>query len=178
MSGFVANADRRAFQDLFAEVFEPVRRYLVRRTDEATADDVAAETMLVLWRRPADVPADARVAWAIGVARLQLKNAERSRRRQDRLVNRIIVVDPPAETVPERNTSTDERVARAMAGLRDAEAEIVRLWAWEELTVPEIAHVLSISANAVSVRLHRAKRKLADRLRIDDVSGGKGEELS
>lgn len=168
MGGFVPVADRRAFEELFAEVFEPVRRYLARRTDEATADDVAAETMLVLWRRPAEVPADARTAWAIGVARLQLQNAQRSHRRQDRLVARIITVDPPSETAPDPDTDGNDRVARAIAGLRDNDAELIRLWAWEELTVTEIAQVLSLSPNAVSVRLHRAKKQLADRLQMDD----------
>ncbi len=47
-------------------VVEPVRRYLHRRTDGATADDVLGETLVVLWRRLDDVPADP-VPWAIGI---------------------------------------------------------------------------------------------------------------
>ena len=53
----------------------------------------------------------------------------------------------------------------ALAGLRPDDAELLRLWAWEQLTPAEIAVVLDITANAASVRLHRAKQKLADRLR-------------
>ena len=36
----------------------------------------------------------------------------------------------------------------------------MRLWAWERLTPSEIATVLEITPNAVSIRLHRAKDKL------------------
>jgi RNA polymerase sigma-70 factor (ECF subfamily) len=44
--------------------------------------------------------------------------------------------------------------------LSAADAELMRLWAWEELGPAEIAQVVGMSANAVSIRLHRARRKL------------------
>jgi len=40
----------------------------------------------------------------------------------------------------------------------------LRLWAWEQLSQREIAVVLDISPNAASIRLHRATRRLKDRL--------------
>ena len=70
----VEYVDRRErFEFVMREVVEPVRRYLARRIDEATADDVLSETLLVLWRRIDEVPDDV-IPWAIGVARLQLAN--------------------------------------------------------------------------------------------------------
>lgn len=159
--------ERVRFDAVVSEVVEPVRRYLARRVDAATAADVLNETILVLWRRSGEVPVGGEVAWAIGVARLQLANALRSMRRQERLVARIIAVDPPPEAVPEPagDGVTAELVRRALASLRPAEAEVLRLSAWEELDVAEIAQVLGISRNAVSLRLHRARRKLGDRIR-------------
>ena len=38
------------------------------------------------------------------------------------------------------------------------------LWAWEELAPREIATVTGLTANAVSIRLHRAKKRLAAEL--------------
>lgn len=64
-------ADRAArdrFRALVREVADPVRRYLWRRTDEATADEVLAETLVVLWRRFDDEPREP-IPWAIGIAR-------------------------------------------------------------------------------------------------------------
>src|SRR5690349_23419969 len=47
------------FLRLAALVHEPLLRYARRRVGPADVDDIAAETLLVLWRRLDDVPADA-----------------------------------------------------------------------------------------------------------------------
>jgi len=55
-------------------------------------------------------------------------------------------------------------VAAALAALSDRDREVVLLWAWEGLAPREIAIALGTSANAVSLRLSRAKRRLKSRL--------------
>ena len=50
----------------------------------------------------------------------------------------------------------------------------MRLWAWERLTPREIAAVLDITANAASIRLHRAKARLADHLGAGKISPAAG----
>jgi RNA polymerase sigma-70 factor (ECF subfamily) len=55
-------------------------------------------------------------------------------------------------------------VERAVARLSDDDQELLRLVAWEELGREEIALVLGISRTAVRVRLHRARRRLADEM--------------
>lgn len=151
---------RERFRALVAEVTDPVRRYLWRRTDATTADDVLAETLVVLWRRAADEPREA-IPWAIGIARHQLANARRSAARRDRLVARITVVDPPREVaeVDDGDHDRDEAVCATLARLRPSDAEVLRLWAWDELEARGIAEVLGLSANAAAVRLHRARRR-------------------
>ena len=59
-----------------------------------------------------------------------------------------------------------------MAALRPDEAELLRLWAWEQLTPGEIAAVLDITPNAASIRLHRAREKLRAELRKVEPSAG------
>jgi RNA polymerase sigma-70 factor, ECF subfamily len=163
-------ADRRArFEAIARELIDPLRRYLVRRTDPDTADDVLSDTLLVCWRRLDDVPQNA-LPWAYGVARNCLANAQRGERRRQRLTARLSVVAPPEETSgPEPQ---DDDLLEAMAALRPEDTELLRLWAWEGLTPAEVATVLEISANAASIRLHRAHRKLGDELRkIQRTSG-------
>ena len=67
---------RERFEALAGKVVEPVRRFLARRTDRDTADDVLAETLLVCWRRLDEVP-DLALPWVYGVARL-CQHAERA----------------------------------------------------------------------------------------------------
>ena len=94
----VGDARKERFEAVARTILEPLRRYLARRTDPATADDVLAETLLVCWRRLDDLPDDP-LPWSYGVARNCLANAERGVRRQQRLASKIAVVDPPAESV-------------------------------------------------------------------------------
>ena len=169
---------RAHFEQVAAGLMEPLRRYLARRTDPATADDVLADTLLVCWRRLDDVPAEP-LPWAYGVARRCLANAQRGERRQARLATRISVVDPPARTTAAGTDSSadaglDTGLDEAMARLRPEDAELLRLWAWEQLTPAEIADVLEISPNAASIRLHRAREKLRAELRGTSPRKGDG----
>jgi RNA polymerase sigma-70 factor (ECF subfamily) len=167
------DADARArFGEIARDLIDPLRRFLARRTDSATADDVLGDTLLVCWRRYAELPAEP-LPFAYGVARLCLANAERGARRQRRLAGRIATLDPPRDvTAPD---AEDHHLAEALAGLPDLDAELLRLWAWEQLTASEIATVLDLTPNAVSIRLHRAKSKLRVALRKIDAAAGHEE---
>jgi RNA polymerase sigma-70 factor (ECF subfamily) len=145
------------FEALAAEVLEPLQRFLRRRTRDA--DDVLADTMLVLWRRLDDVPADAALPWAYGVARGCLQNARRSEERRWSLLRRL-ASEPPAPPVVDEDPELAEALSRLPAGDQD----VLRLWAWEGLAPREIAVVLGITANAASIRLHRATTNLRTHL--------------
>ncbi|MDP3713391.1 MAG: sigma-70 family RNA polymerase sigma factor [Mycobacteriales bacterium] len=152
------------FEDVAAEVWVPLQRYLRRRTDAATADDVLGDVLLVMWRRRLDIPEDAALPWCYGVARGCLGNARRGDDRRLRLVQRIAAESVAAD-------SADPDLDAALARLPDRDRELLRLWAWEGLAPREIAVVLGITPNAASIRLHRAK----DALRKDlATSGHKG----
>lgn len=169
-----SRAERERFRALVAEVADPVRRYLWRRLDEATADDVLAETLVVLWRRLADEPREP-IPWAIGIARKQLANARRAADRRERLVTRIAVVDPPRETAPapaDSEADSDAAVRRVLAGMRPADAELLRLWSWEGLEPRQLAVALGISVNAAAVRLHRARKRFEEAFGKDAAAAG------
>ena len=156
-----------AFTGLVEEAYRPLLRYLARRTDPATADDVLGDTLLVLWRRFDDIPNDATLAWCIGVARGCLANRRRTEQRQLRLVHRLAetATDPAEE---QQDPALDE----ALATLKDKDREVLRLWAWERLEPREIAVVLGITPNAASVRLHRATGRLRQQLGKSRAAAG------
>jgi RNA polymerase sigma-70 factor, ECF subfamily len=161
-------AARARFERSVRELVDPLRRYLARRTDAATADDVLADTLLVCWRRRDEIP-EQPLPFAYGVARLCLANAERSARRQRRVARKIATLEPPLEAPAPVG---DDRLAEAWTGLAADDAELLRLWAWEQLTPAEIATVLGVTPNAASIRLHRAKDRLRTELRKVDPAAG------
>jgi RNA polymerase sigma factor (sigma-70 family) len=93
-----------------------------------------------------------------------------------RLLARIRAVDPPSAVAAEPAEPPDERLHTALRRLRPLDAEIVRLWAWEDLGPAEIAAVTGLSANAVSIRLHRARGRLREELR--KLGDGAGHDIA
>jgi len=149
------------FTDLAGQVVEPLHRYARRRTDPDTAQDVVADALLVIWRRLDDVPTDDPLPWCYAVARRCLANTVRSARRRHRLVVRLASLPSYDESPGPGHPGRDAVLDAALRRLPDSDQELLRLWAWEDLAPREIAVVLGISANASSIRLHRARRRLA-----------------
>lgn len=150
--------DRDAvFAALFDAHFEPVLAYARRRSAQLSdAEDLAAETFVVAWRRLDRLPArpEEHLPWLYGVARRLLANQRRSATRRVRLLDRLrssFAVSPPSVSVT---------VEAALASLPERDQEILRLVAWESLTHAEAGLVLRISPNAVGIRLHRARERL------------------
>jgi RNA polymerase sigma-70 factor (ECF subfamily) len=155
---------RRRFETIAAEISDPVQRYLRRRATADDADDAYSETLLTIWRRLDDVPATAVLPWSYGIARRVLGNQRRSSSRRLRLVERVGSAAPDQQEPGPGDTDDFPEVRDALARLSEAEQEVLTLWAWEELEPREIAAVLETTSNAVSLRLKRAKAKLADEL--------------
>jgi RNA polymerase sigma-70 factor (ECF subfamily) len=122
--------------------------------------------LLVLWRRLDDAPAGAELPWSYAVARGCLANARRAADRRLSLVSRLRRERPPEPPVP------DDRVGAALTRLRPADAEVLRLWAWEGLEARDLATVLGCSAGAAANRLSRARAALREQLRQDDAGAG------
>jgi RNA polymerase sigma-70 factor, ECF subfamily len=159
------SARQAKFEALVGKVGEQLRRYARRRVDHHTADDVVAEAFVVIWRRLDEVPAGHELPWCYAVTRLCLQNTQRSQRRHTSLVRRLASVESPHETAPwEDAADADPDLRQALRSLRPADRELLWLWAWEDLAPQEIAVLLGVSANAASIRLHRARRRLADEL--------------
>lgn len=153
----------QSFEALVAEVYQPLQRYLLRRTGVDTANDVLGDVLLVMWRRMDDIPSEAPLPWCYGVARRCLANAHRKSDRQLRLVARL-AAEPSNGASHAADSALGSALDEALQDLSDSDQELLRLWAWENLTPVEIACALSITPNATSIRLHRAIKKLKKQL--------------
>jgi RNA polymerase sigma-70 factor (ECF subfamily) len=168
------NEREERFEALVATVYEPVQRYLGRRVGPDDASEVLNDVLLVLWRRLDDVPPVEPLPWVYGVAKRTLANQRRGDGRRNRLVGRIGGQARADSHDPRVWTGEAETVLdNALTELVESERELIRLWAWEQLEPREIAVVLDTNPNAISLRLTRAKKKLADSIeRQDRASAG------
>jgi RNA polymerase sigma factor (sigma-70 family) len=162
---FAQSCDDAVFSQLYRRYYRPIRDYCRRRVARDLVDDAVAETFLAAWRHLDDVPAggDALV-WLYGVAYRVVGHQWRSTARRRRLEARLrSVVRRPGSAADESVIDGDDSrlVLAAVARLSDTDAEVLRLTAWEQLSVVATAAVLEIAPNAAKQRLHRAKRHLA-----------------
>lgn len=166
----VTSADQRVerFRSVYDSSYPDIEAYCRRRLGSDRAADAVSETFLTAWRRFDDVPADrsARL-WLFGVARRVVANQLRTTSRQDKLHLRL--VEQPTTQQPGADVMADSMLeqspfVQALAMLSPDDAEVLRLVAWEELSHADAGVVLDCSANAVGVRMHRARQRLADAL--------------
>ena len=141
------------FEQIYEAHRDAVRAYVRRRAPEDAVDDLVADVFVVALRRIDDVP-EPPLPWLYGVARKTLANARR-RPRVGPLTHDVAYEPEPAG---------DPQLARSFGELSDADREVLRLVAWEGLSLRDASRVLECSPVACRVRYHRAKSRLARRL--------------
>lgn len=149
---------RQRFERLFADHYEAVLAYALRRAARELAEEVAAETFTVAWRRLEDVPREPR-PWLFGVARRVLSDQRRGERRRASLRARLA-----AQPAMNPGSAGPVGVLPALARLRERDRELLLLVAWEGLEPAEAARALGLSRVAARVRLHRARKRFAAEL--------------
>lgn len=161
-------AARARFEELFAAHYGDLMRYATRRVGADEAGDVVSSTFMIAWRRLTDVPADKSRAWLYGTARKVIANELRGRERRERLGRRT-GAHADAATGDHAGPVTEQlRIRQVLGELAPRDQELLRLTEWEGLDTDEVAAVLGCSRAAVKVRLHRARRRFADRLTAAD----------
>lgn len=163
------------FDEVYARARDPLARYLARRCAPDQVEDLFQEVMTVAWRRVADIPDGDEVPWLIGVARRTLGNHRRTVGRFGRLLEKLHLAHEATAAADTPRLGPDADLVEALASLAPADAEVLRLWAWDELAPREIALALGISANAASIRLFHAKGRL--RVALDGAGRRSNQDM-
>ena len=161
-------AAKARFEELFAAHYGDLIRYATRRVGPDEASDVVSSTFMIAWRRLADVPADGSRAWLYGTARKVIANELRGRERRERLGRRTGTHADTAIGDHAGPVTEQLRIRQVLGELAPPDQELLRLTEWEGLDTDEVAAVLGCSRAAVRVRLHRARRRFANRLTAAD----------
>jgi RNA polymerase sigma-70 factor (ECF subfamily) len=161
------------FRRLYEANYRPVQGYAVNRLGAADdVPDVVAEVFTIAWRRLADVPAPpADRFWLYGTARRVIARRYRSASRLHNLLGRLAAERYPTQQPPaEAGGPVTEHMLAALARLKATDREALLLVHWEQLSYAEAAQVLGCSANAVGIRVHKAKARL--RVLLGEGTGG------
>lgn len=165
--------ERARFEALYRHLYGDVLAYVLRRTSPHEAEDVVAECFLVAWRRFHELPEDS-LPWLYSVARRVLANHRRAGRRRQALTSSLNQqpwrVDLARPSDPADRVADHAEVLAAFARLSERDREVLSLAAWEELSAPRAAKALNCTPATFTVRLHRARRRLAGALAA--VRGG------
>jgi DNA-directed RNA polymerase specialized sigma24 family protein len=127
-------------------------RYGLRRLDDHTAaEDLVAETFVVVWRRWDALPSrDEELFWLYGIA--------------GRLEGHLAFERELDQETPRYSKEDVEELMEALGALTADEQELIQLFYWEKLTHREIGLVLKCSEKAAGIRLSRARKRLRDLL--------------
>jgi RNA polymerase sigma factor (sigma-70 family) len=147
----------RRVDQLFADHARAVRAYALRRVDPATADDVVSDVFVVAFRRLEVIP-EPPLPWLLATARKIIANQRRATGRREALSADL---QPLQAGVWRDEHGDDHALLAGLARLSERDREVILLVAWEELDPASAAAVLGCSRATFSVRLHRARRRLA-----------------
>jgi RNA polymerase sigma-70 factor (ECF subfamily) len=164
-----ANGDVEAFKALFEAYAPRVKAYMLRQgADAATAEELAQETLLAVWRK-AGLYSDEKgsaTTWIFTIARnLRIDRLRKEVAWQPLPENND--ERPSEDPSPEEDLSERERgekVRAMLAELPPDQSEVVNLAFIEGLSHSEIAKKLDLPLGTVKSRMRLAYHKIRDAL--------------
>jgi RNA polymerase sigma-70 factor, ECF subfamily len=166
-------ADPEAFRELYDAFGPRVKAYMMRKgADAGTAEDLAQETLLTVWRKAALYAGDkgSMTTWVFAIARnLRIDRLRREVPWQELPEWRLL--EPSEETLPDEAVAEKQRQARVQAALAELPAdqqEVVALAFLEGLSHSEIATHLSLPLGTVKSRMRIAYQKV--RAALEDLA--------
>lgn len=146
------------FTERFADLRVPIAKFLYRRVEVKDVDDLSAEVFEIAWRKGGTVTVGEELPWLYRVATNLVANHRRKNARAQNLLAAIVAPDtsPSAESI----AVADIALAEAWGRLPATSRQVLAMTALDGLSVAETALALDITANAVSVRLNRARNQL------------------
>ncbi len=162
------------FAAIFDRHFDAVHGYLQRRVGRDLADELSAQTFLVAFDKRAGydrAQPNAR-PWLLGIATNLLRRHHRDEVRQLRAYARS-AVDPVLDAFDGVEARLDASMRRrelvdALAEVPAEELDALLLYAWADLSYPEIACALDVPIGTVRSRLSRARGRIQSGLKAEE----------
>ena len=154
--------DHSSFREVYRDYVGPIRAYLARRVPFGEVEDLAADVFAVAWKKRASVTPGEELPWLYRIASFVVANYRRKERH--RLDVLWLFHEPDTAPAADSFLETDPDLADAWKRLTSAQQELLALVIVEGLALRDVALVIGTTPNALSIRLHRAKKQLAEGL--------------
>jgi len=162
--------DRHAFDRLVRNYSGLLRGYLARRVSPSAVDDLMQEILLASWSALHAFNGRSRFkAWLFGIAMHKCADFHRAAGR-DHLDSSVELQDGMAlmstETLDDWSSAIDRReaIAAALSKLPANQREVLEMYYYAELSLPEIATALNRNLNTVKYQFYRAHTQAAETL--------------
>ena len=159
------NRDRQAFADLFRHFAPRLKSFAMRAgADPATAEEIAQDTMLTVWRRAEtfDGTKSSVSTWIFTIARNKRIDLLRRERRHDivpEIEDRQVDPSPTPSEMVER-FQTSRQIAETIEGLPDDQASVLRMAFLEDKSHVTIAQNLGLPLGTVKSRIRLGLGKM------------------
>ncbi|MEF2979236.1 RNA polymerase sigma factor [Subtercola sp. YIM 133946] len=152
------------FAQIYADHYAEVLRFVTRRAHPLNVDDIVSETFIAAWQRRNSLPSPA-LPWLYRTARNVMLNSARGSGRRQALTMRIAAHVPEADANDVAALERQLDLRAAFQTLSAADQEVLALHVWEDLDARSAASAIGCSRATYSMRLTRARRRLAALIR-------------
>lgn len=152
----------------FAQQYEAnlprIAGFLARRVERDQVEDLCSDVFEIAYRKQAEAPEDKerQFGWLCQIAQNLVNNQRRREVTSRKLVVALSV--PTSSPSPESEVVADMHLRQAWNNLKPKQQQVLAMFAFDGLTIAQIAQVLEITPNAATVRLNRARAKFASLL--------------
>lgn len=164
----VIDGNKSRFAEIIEEHKNMVYSILFRMVnDHEEANDLAQEVFIIVYRKLRQFKGDARLStWIYKIAYFEgLSHLRRQKRwNSDNLDDVEVESDVNVETDWDVD-AMKKHVSECIHELKPLERTAITLFYLDEMTVKEVAAIMNISESYVKVTVHRAKKKLKQRIK-------------
>lgn len=161
--------DREAFDTLVAAHQQDIRKFISKRIPKEAVDDLTQEIFLAAWTSISEFDSRSRFkTWLYGIAINKCKSLHRNQsRRMPALALADLAVEPAQASEIHQPTDMEAKLSELIERLPENHRQLLDLYYYGELTLPEISKLLERNLNTVKYQFYRAHTELSNLLKED-----------
>lgn len=155
------SGNREAFDRLVAEHEREIRNFIRRRVGRDPADDLLQDIWIAAWKSLGDYDGRSRFrTWVYGIAINKCRTYFRDRGRRAPMLALDEGIEPSA-MVGAPLSDLEAILPSLMERLTDTHRQLLDLYYYGELTLPEISRMVDRNLNTVKYQFYRAHEEMA-----------------